>query len=92
MMRGQFMPMQMIQVFIDQISKYGRLIVPCPIQPGHYFLKNAYIDETQIPMYRLMREDYVIILDVTVNMEVSGKIVQIYDMQAQFSCNKSNWP
>jgi Protein of unknown function (DUF1091) len=86
------MPVQLIQIIIDQVSKFGRLLVPCPVQPGHYFLKNSHIDETQIPMYRLIQENQVIILVATVSQEVSGKMVRVYDMEAYFSCNRSNWP
>jgi Protein of unknown function (DUF1091) len=92
MMRGHFMPVQLIQIIIDQVSKFGRLLVPCPVQPGHYYVKNAYIDDTRFPMYRLMKETSVLILVGTFSQEVSRKMVRVYDMEAYFSCNRSNWP
>jgi Protein of unknown function (DUF1091) len=91
-MRGNVIPMQLIQVFLDQLSKFGRLVVPCPILPGHYYLKDAYIDETKMPMYRLCHEDYLVIYEVILKQVMSGKNVQVYNLHAHFMCNQSNWP
>jgi hypothetical protein len=91
-MRGQMLPMQVINELIKRIERFGRLAVPCPVQPGHYYLKNAFIDETQMPLYRILREGPVVIMEVIVNQKISGKMTKIFDLQSHFTCNKSNWP
>jgi Protein of unknown function (DUF1091) len=90
MIRGQMLPMQLVLRIIDQIMKFGRLIVPCPVQPGHYYLKNFYVDETQL--YRLLCENYIIVLEVIFGQEILGKQLPVFDFQGSFMCNKSNWP
>jgi Protein of unknown function (DUF1091) len=92
MMRGHFMPMQLVQSVLDRLMEYGRLIVPCPVQPGHYYLKNFHVDETQMPMYRLLRENVVFILELQLSQEVVGKEVSVFEFQGFGMCNKSNWP
>jgi Protein of unknown function (DUF1091) len=91
-MRGKSLPMQVVKAFLGRMAKFGRLAVPCPIQPGHYYLKNFYVDETHMPMYRLLREGLVIMLEVDFNQEVLGKMVPVMHMESYFTCNKSNWP
>jgi Protein of unknown function (DUF1091) len=91
-MRGQFLPFQVIQGLIDQLAKFGRLVVPCPIKPGHYYVKNFYLDETQMPMYRMLRGDSLKVMAANLQQEVSRKMVPIYDVKVFFTFNNSNWP
>jgi Protein of unknown function (DUF1091) len=92
MMRGHLMPMQLVQSMVDQIKKFGRLIVPCPIAPGHYYLNNFFVDETQLLLYRLLTETDEVMVEVISTQEISAKRLSVFNVQGFFMCNKSNWP
>jgi Protein of unknown function (DUF1091) len=91
MMRGHFMPMQLVQILIDRVRKFGRMIVPCPVQPGNYYIKGFYIDETEVPMYRLLQENYVFMMEIIFIQVILNKQETIFEMQGYGSCNRSNW-
>jgi Protein of unknown function (DUF1091) len=91
-MRGHLLPMQMIQVFIDRLAESGRLALPCPMKPGHYYLKNFWVDETQMPLYRMLPEGLLLVLEVVFKQEISGKMVTVFEMEGYYTCNRSNWP
>jgi Protein of unknown function (DUF1091) len=83
---------QLVQSMVDQIKKFGRLIiVPCPIQPGHYYLKNYFVDETQLPLYRLLTATDEVMVEVIATQEILAKRLSVLNVQGFFMC-KSNWP
>jgi hypothetical protein len=45
-LRGGLSESPIIKVVLDEISKFGNVTQPCPLEPGFLYLKDLYLDDT----------------------------------------------
>jgi hypothetical protein len=51
MLKDHYTDFSITKTMLDTLTKFGNLIQPCPIKPGHYYLKEGRVDDSLFPKY-----------------------------------------
>jgi Protein of unknown function (DUF1091) len=88
MMRGQVVPLDILNVVLDNLKQYGKLFNYCPIAPDIYYMNGFFFNETASPLTRMLRPGYKYMVKVIMTDENLKKAMSIFSVQVFFS--KSN--
>jgi hypothetical protein len=91
-LRGFATNLSIVRKLIADLRKFGNIITPCPMKPGYYYLNKFWVDETQFPGYGLLRENFLLMLQLIFTDENEKKPIFLFDFQIFLKFNKTKWP
>jgi hypothetical protein len=83
--------LEIVKKLLENLRKFGNIVTPCPIKPGNYYLNKFWIDETVYPWHGLLRENYLLMLQLIFTDENAAKPIFLFDFQLFATYNKTQW-